>query len=107
MIQPLKIGNLQLTTNLLLAPLAGFGDLSFRQVVRSCGGVGLACTPLISPEGIVRGTRDSMELAEIGPGDSPLAFQLYGCDIDKMCQAACWCRDHGADIIDLNMGCPV
>src|SRR5262245_58007662 len=107
MIQPLKIGSLQLATNLLLAPIAGYCDLAFRLVARSCGGVGLACTDLLCPEGVLRENRKSMELAQTCPEDSPLAMQLYGGDVERLCEAARWAEDRGAHIIDINMGCPV
>lgn len=103
----LKIGSLQLRTNLLLAPIAGYCDLAFRLVARSCGGVGLACTDLLCPEGVLRENKRSMELAATCEADSPLAMQLYGGDVDRLCEAARWAEDRGADIVDLNMGCPV
>ena len=103
----LKIGSLQLRTNLLLSPIAGYCDLAFRLVVRSCGGVGLACTDLLCPEGVLRENKRSMELAATCGEDSPLAMQLYGADAGRLCEAARWARDHGAAVIDINMGCPV
>ena len=107
MVQPLQIGNLRLATNLLLAPIAGYCDVSFRLVARSCGGVGLACTDLLSPEGVLRGTQRSLELAATCPEDSPLCVQLYGGSSDRLCEAARWAEDRGAHVIDINMGCPV
>lgn len=104
---PLKIGHVSLATNLLLAPIAGYCDLAFRLVARSCGGVGLACTDLLCPEGVLRETFRSMYLAKTCEADSPLAMQLYGSDMDRLCEAARWAEDHGADIVDINMGCPV
>jgi len=104
---PIQIGSLRLATNLLLAPLAGYCDLAFRLVARECGGVGLACTDLLSPEGVLRENYHSMQLARTAPGDSPLAMQLYGADEHLLCQAAHWAEDHGANIVDINMGCPV
>ncbi|CAN5555603.1 tRNA dihydrouridine synthase DusB [soil metagenome] len=107
LIQPLKIGSLQLATNLLLAPIAGYCDLAFRLVARSCGGVGLACTDLLCPQGVLRENKRSMELAMTCPEDSPLAMQLYGADVDLLCEAAKWAEDRGAHLVDINMGCPV
>ncbi len=106
-IAPLKIGPLQLATNLLLAPIAGYCDLAFRLVARSCGGVGMACTDLLSPEGLLRENRHSLSLAATCPEDSPLAMQLYGNDVERLCEAARWAEDRGAHVVDINMGCPV
>lgn len=104
---PLRIGSVQLNGNVLLAPIAGYCDVSFRLVARSCGGVALACTDLLCPEGVLRENKRSMELAATCPEDSPLCMQLYGSDPGRLCEAAKWAADHGADIIDINMGCPV
>lgn len=104
---PLTIGQLELASNLLLAPIAGYCDLSFRLVARSCGGVGLACTDLLCPEGVLRENRKSMELAMTCEADSPLCMQLYGGNVDLLCEAARWAEDRGAHVIDINMGCPV
>lgn len=106
-VRPLKIGPVPLQTNLLLAPIAGYCDLAFRLVARSCGGVGMACTDLLSSEGVLRENTHSMSLAQTAPGDSPLCMQLYGSATDRMCEAARWAEDHGADVVDINMGCPV
>jgi nifR3 family TIM-barrel protein len=103
----LRIGRLQLATNLLLAPIAGYCDVSFRLVARSCGGVGLGCTDLLCPEGVLRENKRSMELAATCEADSPLSMQLYGGDVDRLCEAARWAEDRGAHVIDINMGCPV
>jgi nifR3 family TIM-barrel protein len=91
----------------LLAPIAGYCDLSFRLVARSCGGVGMACTDLLCPEGVLRENKRSMELAMTTPEDSPLCMQLYGGDVRLLCEAARWAEDRGAQVIDINMGCPV
>jgi nifR3 family TIM-barrel protein len=104
---PLRIGNVALAGHALLAPIAGYCDVSFRLVARSCGGVALACTDLLCPEGVLRENKRSMELAATCPEDSPLCMQLYGADPGRLCEAARWAEDHGADIIDINMGCPV
>jgi tRNA-dihydrouridine synthase B len=105
--KPLTIGNVKLSTNLLLAPIAGYCDLAFRLVARSCGGVGLACTDLLCPEGVLRENKRSMELAATCEADSPLCMQLYGGDVQRLCEAARWAEDRGAHVIDINMGCPV
>lgn len=107
MVNELRIGPLKLATNLLLAPMAGFCDMPYRLVVRSCGGVGLASTALLSPQGILRANEQSLRLAATSAADSPLAYQIYGSDPEWLCEAARWSADRGADAIDLNMGCPV
>ena len=60
----LRIGPVQLRTNLLLAPIAGYCDLAFRTICREYGGLGLACTDLLSPQGLLRGTATSLDLAQ-------------------------------------------
>jgi tRNA-dihydrouridine synthase B len=104
---PIHLNSLRLNTNLLLAPIAGYCDVAFRLVARSCGSVGLACTDLLCPEGVLRENRRSMELAATCPEDSPLCMQIYGGNVDLLCEAARWAEDRAAHVIDINMGCPV
>lgn len=104
---PLQIGHVPLGTNLLLAPIAGYCDLAFRMICREWGGVGLACTDLLSPQGLLRGTATSLDLAKTNDADKPVGMQLYGSDPDIMAEGARWAVEHGATIVDINMGCPV
>lgn len=104
---PLQIGPVRLDTNLLLAPIAGWSDLAWRITCRELGGVGLACTDLLSPHGLANGSGKSLDLAQTCDDDSPLCMQLYGSDARLLADAARWCADHGADVVDINMGCPV
>jgi nifR3 family TIM-barrel protein len=92
---------------LLLAPIAGYCDLAFRLVARGCGGVGLACTDLLCPQGLLRENYRSMVLAATCAEDSPVCMQIYGGEAGPMCDAARWAEDHGAAVVDINMGCPV
>lgn len=103
----MRIGNLELESNLLLSPIAGYCDLAFRLTVRPLGGLGLACTDLLNPRGLLRGTRKSLQIATSDPADRPLCVQLYGDEPAEMAAAAQWCQEHGANVIDINMGCPV
>ena len=103
----LRVGHVHLHTNLLLAPIAGYCDLAFRTICREYGGLGLACTDLLSPQGLLRGTATSLDLAQTNDFDKPVGMQLYGGDPAIMADGALWARDHGATIIDINMGCPV
>lgn len=103
----LRIGNVQLESPLLLAPMAGYCDLAFRVLCRSLGGVGLASTDLLNCHSILRGNPRALQLAATNERDQPLCMQLYGNDQDPLPEAAQWAADHGAVIIDINMGCPV
>ncbi|MHC4064998.1 MAG: tRNA dihydrouridine synthase DusB [Planctomycetota bacterium] len=102
----MRIGHLQPETNLLLAPIAGYCDLSFRLVVRSLGGLGLGFTDLLSPQGLLRPTKRSLQLVATCPQDQPLGMQLFGSDPDLMAEGASWAQAHGAAVVDINMGCP-
>src|SRR5690348_14468515 len=84
-LRQIQLGSVKLATNLLLAPIAGYCDLAFRLVARSCGSVGLGCTDLLCPEGVLRENKRSMELAMTVPADSPLCMQLYGGDVERLC----------------------
>ncbi|MGA0174348.1 MAG: tRNA dihydrouridine synthase [Phycisphaerales bacterium] len=103
----LRIGPLELDTPLLLAPMAGHCDLPVRILCRELGGVGLASTDLLNAHSLLRGSPTALELAATNGLDQPLAMQLYGSGEDPLPEAACWAIDHGARLIDINMGCPV
>ncbi len=104
---PLQIGPVALESNLMLAPMAGYCDLAWRITCRELGGVGLACTDLLSPHGLLRGTQESLDLARTNDADKPVGMQLYGSDPALMAEGAIWAADHGATVVDINMGCPV
>ncbi|MCH2136343.1 MAG: tRNA dihydrouridine synthase DusB [Phycisphaerales bacterium] len=103
----LRIGNVHLQSPALLAPMAGHTDLPFRLLCRSLGGVGLASTDLLNVHSVLRGTPKAMQLAATAPGDDPLCMQLYGNAQDPLPEAGVWAVDHGARVVDINMGCPV
>ncbi len=114
----MKIGDVQLESNLLLAPIAGYCDLPFRLLVRSVPGiqkpdgtrfptVGLACTDLLCSEAILRETQTTKWLAATSPEDRPVAMQLYGRHPESLAPAGAWAANQGACIVDVNMGCPV
>lgn len=103
----MRIGALHLESPLLLAPMAGHCDLAFRILCREQGGVGLASTDLLNCRAILKGSPRTVELAATNGLDQPCGMQLYGnCD-DPLPEAALWAIDHGAQLIDINMGCPV
>lgn len=102
----LSIGPVRLRSRVLLAPMAGYCDLPFRLLCRELGGIGLASTDLLNSRSILRGAPQAMRLAATCDEDDPLCMQLYGNDTDPLPEAAAWAVDHGARVIDINMGCP-
>jgi len=104
---PVRIGPVELETNLLLAPVAQYCDLAWRITCRAYGGVGLACTDLLSPHGVLKGSARSLDLAQTNEQDAPVCMQLYGNDADLLADAGAWAVAHGAAVVDINMGCPV
>ncbi|RME90290.1 MAG: tRNA dihydrouridine synthase DusB, partial [Verrucomicrobia bacterium] len=103
----MRIGHVQLETNLCLAPLAGYTNLPFRLTVRELGGLGLATTDLINARSLLERRPKALLLAATCPEDQPLAIQLFGAVAEEMRDAAQLARELGAAIIDINMGCPV
>jgi nifR3 family TIM-barrel protein len=103
----LKIGSLELATNLCLSPLAGYTNLPFRRVVRELGGCGLATTDLVNARSLLENNRRALELVATSPDDRPWAVQLFGAVASEMRDAAKKCEDLGANAVDINMGCPV
>lgn len=103
----LRIGKINLDSNLLLAPMAGYCDLAFRLAIRPLGGIGMAYTDLVNPRGLLRQTISTMRLVDTDPMDQPLGMQLYGSNADEIAEAAQWCEANGAALVDINMGCPV
>jgi tRNA-dihydrouridine synthase B len=100
-------GTVQLESNLLLAPIAGWCELAWRITCRELGGVGLACTDLLSPKGLLLSKETTRDLARTNDLDQPIGMQLYGSDPDVLAEGAAWCAAHGATVVDINMGCPV
>ena len=90
----------------LLAPMAGISDLPFRLIVRSFG-CALAFTEMISANGIIRKSDRTLEYLKTCADDNPLGAQIFGADPEIMAEAACIVANHGIDLIDINMGCPV
>lgn len=103
----LRVGSLDLATNLCLSPLAGYTNLPFRRVVRELGGCGLATTDLVNARSLLENNRRALELVATSPDDRPWAVQLFGAVAAEMRDAAKKCEDLGANAVDINMGCPV
>jgi nifR3 family TIM-barrel protein len=103
----MRIGPLQLESNLFLSPLAGYTNLPFRLVVREVGGVGLCTTDLVNARSLLEKNKKALKLIETRAEDSPLAVQLFGSVPEEMRDAAIILENLGVQSIDINMGCPV
>ncbi len=101
----LRIGNLQLKYPSIMAPIAGYTDSPFRRIVMHMG-AGLVYTELISAEALVRNNKKTMMLMAHTPEEKPIAVQLLGNNIDALVKASQIAIAGGANIIDLNLGCP-
>src|SRR5947209_2229821 len=103
----MKIGTVNLSSPLAVAPMAGMTDTAFRRLVKRRGGCGLVVTEMVSAEGLVRGIDRTLEYAEYTEEERPIAIQIFGGDPERMAAAAQIVEGMGADIVDVNMGCPV
>jgi tRNA-dihydrouridine synthase B len=103
----MKIGSVELPSPFAIAPMAGMTDTAFRRLVKRHGGCGLVVTEMVSAEGLVRGIDRTLEYAEYTEEERPISIQIFGGDPDKMAAAAQVVEGMGADIVDVNMGCPV
>jgi tRNA-dihydrouridine synthase B len=103
----MKIGHLTLDHPVALAPMAGMTDTAFRRLVKRKGGCGLVVTEMVSSEGLVRGIDRTLEYAEYTEAERPVSIQIFGGDPKVMADAAQIVEGMGADIVDVNMGCPV
>ena len=103
----MKIGNITINSKLALAPMAGVTDLGFRTICRELG-AGYTITEMVSAKALCYQDKKSIPLLKLGDGEHPAAAQLFGSDPACMEQAAGIAAEvSGADILDINMGCPV
>ncbi len=102
----MRIGDIEFDGLARLAPMAGISNAPFRLVARECGSA-LTTSEELDAISVVRGSADATGLARYYPEERPLAMQLLGCDPHLLCAAAEKLQEQGADIIDLNMGCPM
>ena len=103
----MKIGSVELASPFVIAPMAGMTDTAFRRLVKRHGGCGLVVTEMVSSEGLVRGIDRTLEYTEFTEEERPVSIQIFGGDPEKMADAAQIVESLGADIVDVNMGCPV
>ncbi|PIU19402.1 MAG: tRNA dihydrouridine synthase DusB [Elusimicrobia bacterium CG08_land_8_20_14_0_20_59_10] len=106
LIRPVRVGNVRLKNNLALAPMAGITNAAFR-ILAAGGGAGLVVTEMVSAESIKYGNKKSGKMLELLEGEHPAAVQLFGADPSSMALAAQAAERAGADIADVNAGCPV
>src|SRR5215467_5512461 len=97
----MRIGSLNLDSNLFLSPLAGYTNLPFRLVVRGIGGLGLATTDLVNARSLLEKRNRAFKLIETRPTDRPLAVQLFGSVPEEMRDAAAYLESVGISAIDI------
>jgi len=102
----LQIGPLKLSGSLIMAPMAGYTNLPFRLMVKKLG-AGLVTTEMISAMGLVMGQKKTLSYLRSHPSEKPLAVQIFGSRPEVMARAAQIAAEAGADLVDINMGCPV
>jgi tRNA-dihydrouridine synthase B len=103
----MRIGSLDLKSNLFLSPLAGYTNLPFRLTLREIGGLNLATTDLVNARSLLEKNPKALKLIETCPADRPLAVQLFGSVPEEMRDAAVYLESIGVASVDINMGCPV
>lgn len=103
----LKIGNIEMSNNVVLAPMAGVCNPAFRLIAKEFG-CGLVCAEMVSDKAILHGNKRTMEMLYVDEREKPLSLQIFGGDKDSLVEAAKFVdKNTNADIIDINMGCPV
>ncbi len=107
-LEPLQIGSIRTTTNLVLSPMSGVTDTAFRRLVQACSGdaVGLLVSEFIAAEGLSRDDAKTLRMLRFHESERPIAMQIFGADVDRMVRAAMMVEEAGAEIVDINCGCP-
>ena len=103
-LKKLKIGNIELENNLILAPMAGVTDLPFRMIVEKFK-PGMVCTEMVSSKAIYFGDEKTRKLLKTEGEKTPISMQIFGSDPETMGFAAKYVSNL-ADVVDINMGCP-
>lgn len=101
----MRIGDIETYNNIFLAPMAGITDIAFRSICKSFG-CGLVYTEMVSAKGMYYKSENTAVLTQIDEEERPVAVQIFGSDPDIIAYAAEQLEKDGADIIDINMGCP-
>ena len=105
-VKSFKIRDIEISPPLILSPMAGVTDVSFRRLIKNCGGVGLTVSEFISVEGLTRSNPKSKRQMRFYVDERPFAVQIFGGQPERMRMAAEMAEEVGADILDINCGCP-
>lgn len=100
------VGNLRLENPFVLAPMAGIGDPPYRRLCRR-GGAGMVCAEMVSANALHFGSEKSQRMLRVYPDEHPVSLQVFGSDPARLAEAARAVEAAGADVVDLNCGCPV
>jgi tRNA-dihydrouridine synthase B len=106
MTKPFKIRDIEINPPLVLSPMAGVTDISFRRLLKQRGGIGLTVSEFISVEGLTRNNPKSKRQMRFFPEERPFAVQIFGGQPARMAMAAEMAQEVGADMLDINCGCP-
>jgi nifR3 family TIM-barrel protein len=102
-----KIRDVAIDPPLILAPVAGHTDSLFRQAIKGLGGCGLVVSELVSTEGMTRHQERTLHLTRFQDSERPVSIQIFGSDPARMAESAALVQEMKADIVDINLGCPV
>jgi len=105
-VKPFKIRDIEINPPLILSPMAGVTDYTFRRLIKRRGGVGLVVSEFISVEGLTRGNPKSKRQMHFDEEERPFAVQIFGGQAPRMAMGAEMAEEVGADILDVNCGCP-
>ena len=106
-LKPIDLGSgVSIACPVILAPMSGVTDLPFRRLAKRLG-AGMVVSEMIASWAMIRENRNTLRMAALDEGNGPRAIQLAGCEPGAMAEAARLCADTGAEVIDINFGCPV
>ena len=105
-IKPFAIRDVMINPPLVLSPMAGVTDVAFRCLLKRRGGIGLTVSEFISVEGLTRNNPKAKRQMRFHDYERPFAVQIFGAQAERMCMAAEMAQEVGADILDINCGCP-
>jgi tRNA-dihydrouridine synthase B len=105
-VKPFRIRDVEIKPPLILSPMAGVTDISFRRLLKRRGGIGLTVSEFISVEGLTRNNPKSKRQMRFFEEERPFAVQIFGGQAERMAMAAEMAEEVGADILDVNCGCP-